>query len=219
MPRKPPYAFISSNYVHSCHSCPAISMFYDHLIIIHDTSCYTIRSTAVSCSVASVIRTSWCKGLYITYQDDIVHGYARVWLGSLKQYVILCKKTKYSTGDPPHNRADLHTTKHCAAHNRASCRQNGSTWTRRFGTKTSGFGAFKFVTGTNVFKALFSVMVRHVWAKLITAENIRRLKTLFVKTLDCHNKYARLCATRARLCSGPCLGRIYARLCAQCATN
>ena len=57
------------------------------------------------------------------------------------------------------------------------------------------------------------------WATLITAANIRRLKARFVNTLDCQNKYAWLCATRARLCAGPCLGRVYARLCAQCATN
>ena len=65
------------------------------------------------------------------------------------------------TSDPPHNRAELHTTEHCAAHNRASCRENGGTWTRRFGTKTSGVRAFKFkcVTGTIVAKALFSVAV------------------------------------------------------------
>ena len=45
------------------------------------------------------------------------------------------------TDDPPHNRADLHTTEHGATHSRATCRQNGRTWTRRFGTKASGFRA------------------------------------------------------------------------------
>ena len=85
------------------------------------------------------------------------------------------------TGDPPHNRAELHTTEHCAAHNRASCRQNGGTWTRRFGTKTSGVRVFKCVTGTIVVKALFSVMVRHTLGKTNNCSEYSKVKNAICK--------------------------------------
>ena len=87
----------------------------------------------------------------------------------------------YLTGDPPHNRADLHTTEHCAAHNQASCRQNGGTWTRRFGTNTSGFRAFKCVTGTIVVKALFLVIVRHTLGKTNNFSEHSKVKNAICK--------------------------------------
>ena len=85
------------------------------------------------------------------------------------------------TGDPPHNRAELHTTEHCAAHNRASCRQNGGTWTRPFGTKTSVFRAFKCVTGAIIVKALFSVMVRHTLGKTYDCSEYSKVKNAICK--------------------------------------
>ena len=105
-------------------------------------------------------------------------GYRRVniYVVWIRNYIPL-----FTTGDPPHNRADLHTTEHCAAHNRASCWQNGGTWTRRFGTKTSGFRAFKCVPGTIVVKALFSVMERHTLGKTNNYSEYSKVKNAICK--------------------------------------
>ena len=156
----------------------------------------------------------WFRDAWIGHRSHMLNKFRILFSIHRCPYIYNC------TGDPPHNRAELHTTEHCAAHNRASCRQNGGTWTRRFGTKTSGVRAFKCVTGTIVVKALFSVMVRHTSGKTNNCSEYSKVKKAICKHARLSkNKYARSCATRARLCAGPWLGRIYARLCAQCATN
>ena len=114
------------------------------------------------------------------------------------------------TGDPPHNRAELHTTEHCAAHNRASCRQNGGTWTRRFGTKTSGVRAFKCVTGTIVVKALFSVMVRHTSGKTNNCSEYSKVKKAICK----HARLSKqICPVVCNASSVVCRAMTWAHLC------
>ena len=134
----------------------------------------------------------WFRDAWIGHRSHMLNKFRSLFSIHRCPYIYNC------TGDPPHNRAELHTTEHCAAHNRA------------IGTKTSGVRAFKCVTGTIVVKALFSVMVRHTSGKTNNCSEYSKVKKAICK----HARLSKqICPVVCNASSVVCRAMTWAHLC------